>query len=134
MKSSIKVVILLIILISSCDNPEAVVEVDSFMLGDEKIVAGNQFRLTPLKDEMIKLKGEGFSINEFDFNCVLLSEENELERLFKGVIAIYLIGAIQKYSVPEFIEWPESVTEKEIKIEFPIFPGEAYSGEGFFHF
>ncbi len=130
-------VILVIAIVSPCLGNEAVIEVDSFTLAGEKVVAGNQFHLTPLKDEMINLKGEGFSINEFDFHCILQSKEKEIDS-FKDVIAIDLstkkITKTLKFCGSEFIKWPSSTTEKKITMSFPILPGEVYSGEGFFYF
>jgi len=138
LNSLIAISILLTFLLSNCSNDAAIVEVDSFMHGGEKIIAGDQFRLTPLKDEMINLKGEGFSMNKFDFHCILLSKEKEIDSLFKDVIAIDLSSKKMtntlKYSAPEFEKWPSSATEKEITITFPILPGEVYSGKGFFYF
>lgn len=138
LNSLIAISILLTFFLSGCSNDEAVVEVDSFMHGGEEVIAGNQFRLTPLKDEMINLKGEGFSINKFDFHCILLSKEKEIDSLFKDVIAIDLssknMTKTLKYSAPEFKKWPSIATEKEITIDFPILPGEVYSGKGFFYF
>ena len=138
LNSLIAISILLTFLFSGCSNEEAVVEVDSFMHGGEEVIAGNQFRITPLKDEMIILKGEGFSMNKFDFHCVLLSKEKEIDSLFKDVLAIDLSAKkftnTLKYSAPEFEKWPSFATEKEITITFPILPGEVYSGKGFFYF
>lgn len=90
LKSYISISILLIFIFSCSTNDEAVSEVDSFILAGEKVSAGNQFHLDPLKNGMINLKGEGFSINKFDFHCILLSEEKEMDSLFKGVVAMDL--------------------------------------------
>jgi hypothetical protein len=138
LNSLVAISILLTFFLSGCSNDEPVVEVDSFVHGDEEVIAGNQFRITPLKDEMINLRGEGFSMNNFDFHCILLSKEKETDSLFKGVIAIDLssknITKTLKHSAQEFEKWPSSATKKEITIDFPILPGEVYSGKGFFYF
>ena len=119
-------------------NKKGYEEIDSFILDDEKVEAGKHLRLIHLKEGMLSLKGTGFYVNKFNFDCGLVAAIDDMHSLYKDVIAIDLSSGKMiktlKYVADKFEHWPPNTMEKEVAIDFPILPGETYTGKGYFYF